>query len=146
MISCTEFILAYNELFSFLDENYGKQAVIGFWEYISDRFLTNLDQLVGEKGIVGMKEYWTHTLTEEGAEYEMKVTEDEFEIFMKECPSVKILNNSKVKKYPNYCDHCDLLYRRVIEKYGFTYDYEFIDREKGICRLIVKRAYGGKDV
>lgn len=144
MISCTEFILVYNELFSFLDEKYGKQAVIEFWEYISDQFLTNLDRLVREKGIEGMKEYWTHTLTEEGADYEMKVTSSEFEIFMKKCPSVNKLNTSNVRKYPNYCDHCDLLYRRIIEKYGFTYDYEFIDREKGICRLIVKKFDKGR--
>lgn len=139
MISCTEFILAYNELFSFLNERYGKQAVTEFWEYISDRFLTNLDRLVQEKGIEGMREYWTHTLPEEGADYEMKVTPNEFEIFMKQCPSVDTLNKSGVKRYPNYCDHCDLLYRRVIEKYGFTYNYEFLDREKGICKLMVKK-------
>ena len=35
MVSCTEFILAYNELFKFLEEGYGKRAVIKFWEYIS---------------------------------------------------------------------------------------------------------------
>ncbi len=139
MISCTEFILAYNELFSFLDENYGKQAVIEFWKYISDEFLNNLDKLVQEKGIRGMEEYWTHTLTEEGADYEMKVEADEFEIYMKKCPSINILNNSGVKKYPNYCDHCDLLYRRIIEKYGFFYAIEFLDRERGICRLVVKK-------
>lgn len=139
MISCTEFILAYNELFSFLEEEYGREAVIKFWEYISDRFLFNLDRLVREKGIEGMKEYWTHTLTEEGADYEMKVTPTEFEIFMKRCPSVNTLNRSNVKKYTNYCDHCNILYRRIIEKYGFLYDYEFLDRDKGICRLIVRK-------
>ena len=67
MISCTEFILAYNELFKFLDKKCGKKKVIGFWESISDNFLHNLEFLVREKGISGMKEYWTHTLTEEGA-------------------------------------------------------------------------------
>lgn len=139
MISCTEFILAYNELFSFLEENYGKQAVIEFWEYISDEFLNNLDRLVREKGIKGMEEYWTHTLTEEGADYEMKVEGNEFEIYMKKCPSINILNKSGIRKYSSYCEHCDLLYRRVIEKYGFFYNIEFIDEAKGVCRLTVKR-------
>lgn len=139
MISCTEFILAYNELFLFLEEEFGRQAVIEFWKYISDNFLLNLDRLVREKGIEGMKEYWTHTLTEEKADYEMKVTPNEFEIFMKQCPSVNILNKSGVRKYPNYCDHCNVIYRIIIEKYGFSYDYEFLDREKGICRLIVRK-------
>lgn len=138
MISCTEFILAYNELFKFLHKKYGKKAVIEFWEYISDKFLTNLDFLVKEKGIAGMEEYWTHTLTEEGADYQMHAGPDHFEISMKKCPSVGILNKSKVEKYPDYCEHCEILYKRVIEKYGFEYKIKYIDKEKGICRLSVR--------
>ena len=34
MISCTEFIPAYSELFNFLDENYGRKEVDCFWEYL----------------------------------------------------------------------------------------------------------------
>jgi len=140
MISCTEFILSYNELFKFLEERHGKEAVIDFWKGISDNFLWNLDDLVKRKGIQGMKEYWTHTLSEEGAKYKMKATENEFTIEMSECPSAGILRrNLHIKRYPDYCKHCDLLYRRVIEKYGFTYDYEYIDEYLGRCRLRVKK-------
>jgi len=139
MIPSKDFILAYNELFKFLDEKYGKKAVIDFWEFISDVFLINLDKLVKEKGIPGMAEYWTHTLTEEGAEYTMSVGENYFEIYMKKCPSIKKLNKAGVKKYPPYCEHCDILYRRVIEKYGFKYKITYIDKEKGICQLKIKK-------
>jgi len=139
MIPSREFILAYNELFKFLHKKYGKKAVIDFWKFISDNFLTNLDHLVKEKGISGMAEYWTHTLTEEGAEYQMSVGENYFEIYMKKCPSVGKLNKAKVEKYPYYCEHCDILYKRVIEKYGFTYRIKFIDKEKGICLLQVRK-------
>ena len=140
MISCTEFIMAYNELFKFLEKRHGKQAVTDFWIGISDNFLWNLDKLVAKKGIQGMKEYWTHTLTEEGAKYKMSATEDKFTIDMYECPSVGILRrNCHIKRYPDYCKHCDILYRRVIEKYGFTYDYEWIDENLGRCRMTVRK-------
>lgn len=135
MMPAGEFILAYNELFKFLHRHYGKRAVINFWEFISDNFLTNFDELVKEKGIAGMAEYWTHTLTEEGAEYRMEVGNDYFKIYMKKCPSVGILNKRKVKKYPYYCEHCDILYRRIIEKYGFVYSIRYINKNKGICEL-----------
>ena len=46
MISCTEFIPAYSELFKYLEKVGGKDAVISFWEYLSDNFLTNLKDLV----------------------------------------------------------------------------------------------------
>jgi len=135
MISCTEFILAYNELFKFLHERYGKKAVIDFWVYISDNFLTNLERLVREKGMAGMAEYWTHTLTEEKADYCMCAGKNYFKIYMKQCPSVGLLNKKKVKKYPYYCEHCDILYKRIIEKYGFSYEINFLDKDKGVCEL-----------
>lgn len=139
MISCTEFIIVYNELFKYLHKNYGKKAVIDFWIYISDNFLKNLEKLVKEKGIPGMAEYWTHTLTEEKAEYVMSVGENYFEIYMKKCPSVGIMNKKRVKKYPYYCEHCDILYRRIIEKYGFNYRISFINKRKGICKLTIRK-------
>lgn len=139
MIPAKEFILAYNELFKFLHRKYGKKAVIDFWKFISDEFLTNLIFLVKEKGISGMAEYWTHTLTEEGAEYKMGVGPNYFEIYMKRCPSIGILRKRKVEIYPYYCEHCNVLYKRIIERYGFTYKIKFIDKQKGICYVKVKK-------
>ena len=34
MISCTEFILSYNELFAFLDRRYGRSEVDKLWDYL----------------------------------------------------------------------------------------------------------------
>ena len=72
MISCIEFIPAYSELFKYLEEKGGFEAVERFWEGVSDTFLWNLRDLVREKGTWGMWEYWTHTLNEEGAKFTMK--------------------------------------------------------------------------
>lgn len=140
MIACTETILAYNELFSFLHQRYGKRAVLKFWEGISDNFLANLRALVAEKGIEGMKEYWGRTLKEERAGYKIESGPDYFKIEMHECPSVGILRRHKgIEKYPAYCEHCDLLYRRIIEDYGFSYRIEYFDQEKGMCRITVRK-------
>ena len=53
MIGCTDFIPAYSELFKSLEKLGGVQAVEDFWNYLSDRFLTNLRDLVAENGIRG---------------------------------------------------------------------------------------------
>lgn len=34
MISCTEFIPAYSELFAYLDEKYGRAEIDAFWDYL----------------------------------------------------------------------------------------------------------------
>lgn len=36
MISCTEFIPAYSYFFKFLEEKGGHEAVMSFWEYLTD--------------------------------------------------------------------------------------------------------------
>ena len=138
MISCTEFIMAYNELFAFIEERHGRQELVRFWEELADEFLHNLRDLVAEKGLAGMHEYWTHTLTEEGADQTMTVSEDEFRIEMHQCPSVAMLRRSKhITPFPDYCKHCKVLYRRVIEPFGFKCEVQVHD--EGQCTLRVTR-------
>jgi len=138
MISCTEFIMAYSELFAFLEERHGKDALIRFWEGLSDEFLHNLRELVAEKGLAGMHEYWSHTLTEEGGEHAMTLADEEFRIEMHRCPSVAVLRRSRhLKPYADYCEHCTVLYRRVIEPFGFKCETIIHDPVEGRCTLRV---------
>ena len=44
MIPCTHFIPAYSELFKYLEDRGGPEAVRDFWCYLSDNFLGNLLQ------------------------------------------------------------------------------------------------------
>ena len=57
MISCTEFIPAYSELFKFLHSKGGKAAVVKFWESLSDSFLGQLRDLATKQGLAGCFEY-----------------------------------------------------------------------------------------
>ena len=142
MISCTEFIPAYSELFKYLDKIGGKSAVVDFWQYLSDNFLGNLKDLVEREGLRGCWLYWTHTLNEEAADFTMELDEEigEFRITMHHCPSMGLLlKTAYIEAYPAYCEHCDILYRRVFEPLG--YDYLFNPPEPGeaSCSIVVKR-------
>lgn len=142
MISCTDFIPAYSELFKYLEKRGGKEAVVGFWEYLSDNFLNNLRDLVEKNGIRGCWMYWSHTLNEEAADFTMTLDEEqgEFIIDMHKCPSKgRLLELKHVEPYHDYCAHCDLLYRRVLEPLGYEYEYDSSGIDKASCRLIVRR-------
>ena len=143
MISCTEFIAAYSELFAFIEERHGVDTLDRFWEELADEFLFNLRDLVAAKGLAGMHEYWTHTLTEEGADQEMFLTDDEFRMEMRHCPSVAILRrNRHLAPYRDYCRHCTVLYKRVIEPFGFKCEMTIHDPAQGRCELRVTREDG----
>ena len=142
MISCTEFIPAYNELFKFLDKKGGKKAVVRFWESLSDAFLDNLRDLAASKGLAGCFEYWSGTLTEEAADFRMTLDEQNgvFEIQMRHCPSMgRLLETEHIEPYKYYCELCDVLYRRVLEPLGFNCDVDMTREKLGICKLIVTK-------
>lgn len=145
MISCTEFIPAYSELFKFLDKKGGKAEVVKFWEHLSDTFLDNLRDLAEKKGLAGCFEYWSHTLNEEAADFRIELDEDKglFSIEMRYCPSMgRLLEEKHIEPYEFYCEHCDTLYRRVLEPLGFKYEIDLSRCHEAKCKLIVfvKRA------
>ena len=140
MISCTEFIPAYNELFKFIEEREDKEAVIGFWNYLSDTFLMNLRNQVVKNGIHGCWIYWSKTLKEEAADFTMEL-DDEAEVFsitMHHCPSKgRLLKEKQIKPYRDYCEHCDVLYRRVLESLVYKYELDRSQTDYARCRLRV---------
>ena len=141
MISCTEFIPAYSELFKYIEKKRDKTVVVDFWNWLSDNFLTNLRDLVAENGIRGCWIYWSKTLNEEAADFTMELDEEAgtFSIDMHHCPSKGLLLEYKhIAPYPDYCEHCDVLYRRVLEPLGFEYDLDRSQTDQARCRLWVK--------
>ncbi|OHB54569.1 MAG: hypothetical protein A2Y12_09610 [Planctomycetes bacterium GWF2_42_9] len=143
MISCTEFIPAYNELFVFLENKADKQAVVTFWESLSDKFLYNLREIVKAKGVAGCFEYWSRTLAEEAADCKITLDEnaDEFTIEMKHCPSKgRLISDRHVKPYHSYCEHCDILYRRVLETLGLEYSIDLSNCGNAQCRLVARNS------
>jgi hypothetical protein len=142
MISCTEFIPAYSELFKFLEKKGGKEAVVKYWRHISRSGLERLRKEVTENGIRGCYRYWSHTLNEEAADFTMTLDEEngKFEIDMHVCPSKgKLLDLKHMEPYPDYCKHCDILYREVLEPMGFKYKIDLSQTGRARCRLTVQR-------
>ncbi len=142
MISCTEFIPAYSELFRFLEKKGGYKAVVGFWESLSDSYLKKtLKALVKKHGIRGCWLYWSKSLNEEAADFTMELDEEagEFQIKMHRCPSKGMLNRIKhYKPYPKYCEHCDVLYRRVLEPLGFECITDLTQCHKARCSFLLR--------
>lgn len=145
MISCTEFIPAYSELFKFLEQKGGQAAVLDFWNYLSDSFLGNLKSAVEAHGIRGCWIYWNHTLNEEAADFTMELDEEagEFRIDMHHCPSMgRLLELKHVEPYHDYCKHCDVLYRRILEPLGYEYTTDMSQCHQARCSLLVKKKPG----
>ena len=141
MIPCTDFIPAYSELFNFIEENDGHDAVVDFWNYISDNVLTDLRNLARKHGLRGCWMYWQRTLDEEAADFTLELDEElgEFRIIMHRCPSKgRLLEYTHVQPYSRYCQHCDVLYRRVLEPLGFEFIYDFSGCDDARCSVTIR--------
>jgi hypothetical protein len=143
MISCTEFIAAYSELFKFLEKEGGPEAVLDFWNYFTDHLVGTheLKQLVEENGIRGCWLYWQHTLNEEAADFTMELDEEvpEFRLTMDYCPSKgRLLQWKHLEPYHNYCGHCNAVYRRILEPLGYEYIFDGSENDKAKTKIIVR--------
>ena len=144
MISCTEFIPAYSELFTFLDNKYGREEVSRLWEYIfkptGDGIpLINYARRDGLKGCI---DYWAKTLSEEAADrigYQ-NVEEGWSYGIMYYCPSKgRLLELEKeigLKPYYDYCAHCDY-YRAALDEVGLKWIRNHIDVDKASCTSLL---------
>ena len=142
MISCTDFIPAYSELFVFLDKKGGKAKVVEFWNYLSDHFADNLRSLAEQHGLRGCWMYWSRTLNEEAADFTMELDEAQGELRfqMHRCPSKgRLLEFRHITPYPDYCEHCDVLYRRVLEPLGFDYHIDLSHCAEARCGGVIRR-------
>ncbi|MHC4872996.1 MAG: hypothetical protein ACYTFY_14225 [Planctomycetota bacterium] len=145
MISCTEFIPAYSELFNFLEEKGGKAAVEKYWDYITVNSpgIGNLKKIVRENGLKGCYLYWSNTLNEEAADFRMELDEEEneFSIEMRHCPSKgKLLEiKEKFDSYPDYCKHCRI-YEKALKPLGYEVKLDLSKTDQASCKLTVKKA------
>ncbi len=144
MISCTEFIPSYSELFSFLDKNYGRREVDRFWEYL---FAPTGDGIplinhIKKEGIRGCFTYWSASLSEEAADFTLYLNEKDgwFLLKMHHCPSKGRLLELKeaigITPYYDYCLHCDS-YRYAVEKIGLQYIFNTVGTENAACSILI---------
>jgi hypothetical protein len=134
MISSNEFILFYNEIFKYLDKNFGKKEVKKLWKNIKNNYCKKLDILIKEKGLEGIFELFSKNMLEEGGRYCLILRENDYVEDIHYCPSVGKLLNTHVEPYKDYCEHCPALYNDIYRKNGFEVDTYIINREKGECR------------
>ncbi len=144
MISCTEFIPTYSELFTYLEDHHGRDELDRFWDYL---FAPTGDGVplilfVKKEGIRGCFSYWAGTLNEEAADFTMYLNEKAgwFMNVMHACPSkgrlLKLKDEIGIVPYHDYCLHCDS-YRSAVEKVGLKYIYNFNGTDHAACSMLI---------
>lgn len=136
-----EFILAYNELFRFLNDHYPPEKTVEFWQLLSDAICGQLVELAKTKGVRGCAEYWNETLSAEGADFTSQLIcfdgKERLIMRIKSCPSFKKMDDAGVEPCENYCGHCKVIYQRALQKAGLHFFNSVL--KQGNCFIEVRR-------
>mgnify|MGYP003178763840 FL=1 len=144
MISCTEFIPCYSELFTYLEEKQGRDEVSRFWDYLFQPTGKGIPLInfVKKEGIRGCWSYWSGTLNEEAADFTMYLNEKRgfYLNVMHRCPSkgrlLQLKDEIGIIPYHDYCLHCDS-YRASVEEAGLKYIYNFTGTDHAACSMLI---------
>ena len=132
----SDFIVVYNETFKYIYQRKGKADLLALWQFISDYYCQPLSDLIENKGLLGMLEYWGGHLEEEKADFEVRIENDIFCMDMHRCPSIATLkenNREMLSGELSYCHHCPHLYPPVAAKHGYKMVYTIEFDEDGNC-------------
>lgn len=144
MISCTEFIPSYSELFTYLEDKHGRAEIDRFWAYLFAPTGSGIPLInyVRKEGIRGCFSYWAGTLNEEAADFTMYLNEKAgwFQLVMHKCPSkgrlLQLKDEIGITPYHDYCLHCDS-YRFATEQVGLKYIYNFNGVDHAACSIFI---------
>lgn len=144
MISCTEFIPAYSELFKYIDRHYGYDQVKEFWKYLFEPTGKGIPLInfVKKDGLRGAVEYWNGTLSEEAADITRWHNLEAGWAFseMHHCPSkgrlLQLKEELGLEPYEHYCDHCDY-YRAALEQAGLCWVRNNLHVDEASCQSLI---------
>ena len=95
---------------AYLEQRHGAEAVRGYLRQFASAFYAGVTQAINERGLIALREHLERIYALEGGQ-----------------------------PYHDYCGHCDLLYRRVLEPLGYEYTYDMSQVDHARCRLVVRR-------
>ena len=137
-MKCTKpFILAYNRLFSFLNEK-GYDELEEFWILLEEAVLERLKYLAETEGLVGLTKYWSETLTAEDADFCITYNCGDLKsvtIHIRGCPSLAKIKESGHPLCEQYCSHCKVMYQKALLQRGFKFD---IITSNGGCMIRIE--------
>ncbi|MEX2577485.1 MAG: hypothetical protein WD342_00385 [Verrucomicrobiales bacterium] len=125
MLGCYDFCAHYEWTFAWLERRGGESLLHAYWEdAIHKDSQSHARDLILEKGIEGMKEYWGHTLQEEDADFSTTAVPGVFRIDMPRSPSKCFLIDNGLEQHSDCCDHCLGWIGPLMKEAGFVVHHE----------------------
>jgi len=125
MIGVYDFCGHYEWTFAWLQRQGGAELLKQYWdEAIHRDAQSHAAELILQKGIAGMQEYWGHSLSQEGGSHYTTAAENAFRIDIHDCPSKGFLLRNGLEQHEDYCDHCIGWIGPMLKRAAFVIDHQ----------------------
>ena len=122
-MSAPDFYFAINAIFRHLHDDYGKEALVDYWQSLGREFYRERVQCWRNGGPEAIAADWRAYFAQEPqAEVESVAQGGVVVLNVKVCPAIKHLRDQCRDIVPYFCEHCDHVCGVMAEEAG--YDFE----------------------
>lgn len=115
-MAAPDFYFALNATFRWIDEQYGEDALIQYWEAMGREHFAAQTQRFAQGGLPAVEEYWSSFFAEEpGGVVAVRLDGEAVLIEVTTCPAIKHLRAHQREIMPRYCQHCQVVSQAMCE-------------------------------
>ncbi|MBI4557289.1 MAG: hypothetical protein HY706_06880 [Candidatus Hydrogenedentes bacterium] len=120
-----DFYFAINATFRFIQDRFGEEALIRYWETLGSNFYAPLVERFRTGGPDAVAAYWREFFANEpGGKVVVEKQDGKVEIDVQDCPAIGWLRTHNREIVSNYCRHCHHVSTAIAEKAGLNFRLE----------------------
>jgi len=122
-MSAPDFYFGVNEMFRHLNDRYGKDVLIDYWQSLGREHYRQRNQRWREGGLPEIAADWRRYFDKEpAAEVEVTCTDDAVKLDIRACPAIGHLRRAGREIVPYFCEHCDHVCGAQAKAAGFRFE------------------------
>jgi hypothetical protein len=137
-----DFHIALNNGLIYLEEKYGRDAVVEYLEDFSNTYYRPLKDSLIKTGLSALKEYFERIYAAEKSSVKTSCSSDELFVEIEKCPAVEYMRTNNVKPSPAYSETSDTVYRTICKDTPFDFELVEYDNETGRSKMKFYRRSG----
>lgn len=142
MSAIQEWYGAYNVIFNWFKENYGKDDLVEYWKFIANSCYGETIEKFRNEGLEGIEEYFSEIFDKDGGTYKTKLEENKLVFEVLKCPAYNFMKNSDNPHFEpiaEYCEHHQVINSILAEKSGFKFEIAECNND-GYCKWVFKQS------
>jgi hypothetical protein len=122
-MSAPDFYFAVNAIFRHLHDQYGKEALVDYWQNLGREYYRDRSRRWRDGGPEAIAADWREYFAKEPqAEVDATVQGNTVTLEIRVCPAIKHLRDHNRDIVPYFCEHCDHICGAMADAAGYAFE------------------------